>query len=96
MSTGMHGETVTYVSQRLLADHGGLCGLLRLNVEDPPPPLPQRLPSSHSASINHGLSATGLNVAAGELGAVTGVSAESGLCDARHLRARRRKRRYPT
>jgi DNA repair protein RadC len=34
LNTGMRGETVTHFSQRLLADHGGLRGLLRLEVAE--------------------------------------------------------------
>src|SRR5215203_619370 len=34
LSTGIRGETVTDVSQRLLADHGGLRGLFRLDVAE--------------------------------------------------------------
>jgi DNA repair protein RadC len=34
LNTGLPGETVTDVSQRLLADHGGLRGLFRLEVAE--------------------------------------------------------------
>ena len=34
MSTGIQGETVTDVAQRLLAHHGGLRGLFRLDVAE--------------------------------------------------------------
>jgi DNA repair protein RadC len=34
LSTGIRGETVTDVSQRLLAHHGGLRGLFRLDVTE--------------------------------------------------------------
>src|SRR5918997_3145890 len=34
LNTGMKGETVTDVSQRLLAEHGGLRGLFRLDIAE--------------------------------------------------------------
>jgi hypothetical protein len=34
LNTGLPGETVTVVSQRLLADHGGLRGIFRLDVAE--------------------------------------------------------------
>jgi DNA repair protein RadC len=34
LSTGIRGETVTDLSQRLLADHGGLRGLSRIDVAE--------------------------------------------------------------
>ena len=34
LSSGIRGETVTDGSQRLLADHGGLCGLIRLDAAE--------------------------------------------------------------
>jgi DNA repair protein RadC len=34
--TGIRGETVTDVSQRLLVHHGGLRGLLRLDIAELP------------------------------------------------------------
>jgi DNA repair protein RadC len=35
LNTGNRGETVTDFSQRLLADHGGLCNLFGVDVAEP-------------------------------------------------------------
>ncbi len=34
LNTGIVGETVTAVAQRLLAEHGGLLGLMKLDVAE--------------------------------------------------------------
>jgi hypothetical protein len=53
--TGIRGETVTAVAQRLLAHHGGLRGLFRLDVAElariRTELLPMRLPLPFSVGI---------------------------------------------
>src|SRR5215211_248274 len=55
--TGIRGETVTDVSQRLLAQHGGLRGLFRLDVVELA--LRPRLPSQRPARRGPGWSIAG-------------------------------------